>query len=142
MTDQLIERIYEVFPRDLSPPSKLRDEDLRNWECRELLAALSGKEWGDIATPEKFLAVFPDTSGWVGCLPVEWFLYYLPAILIVAHSGEGGQFENLRSILSDYLQRTKYSDDGCKEILNQMEAVFTNEQLDAVTLFLRLHDLQ
>jgi len=84
----------------------LRKEDLgvlENWECKLLILRLMGRKWTEIADPVEFLSVSKSTEVWGACLPHEWYLYYLPALMIVADEGVDPRLENLRDSLCHHL---------------------------------------
>ena len=75
-------------------------------EEHQLWRELRHKRWLDIAEPDVFEASTSDVLAWGAYLPISWYLYFLPAFLIVADEGKSIYFENFRGILCTHLELT------------------------------------
>ena len=113
MDQSFRQHVLDAFdPERLQPP--LSDElELRllNSESGELWKGLRGKRWVDVATTDVFQALSSDVLAWTAYLPLSWYMYYLPAFLIVADEGISTYFENFRGILCEHLELTP---DSCR----------------------------
>ena len=91
------------------PLPQLTDEEEAYFsasEEQELWRRLRCKRWVDLANPDVFEATSPDVLAWGAYLPISWYMYFLPAFLIVADEGKSSYFENFRGVLCRYLELT------------------------------------
>ena len=133
---------FLAFPCDLAAPVlRIEDQDiLENWECKILILRLMGKKWPEIANPNTFLAICDDTDEWLACLPEAWYVYYLPALMILAEEGLDPRFENLRGSLLLELAENEFISQSSLARLQYLRARLNESQQSVIQLFLDKYD--
>lgn len=108
VTETIRNLVFESFNIDAPLPELTHVEEagFSSSEEHELWRELRSKRWPDIADPDVFEAATSDVLAWGAYLPICWYLYFLPAFLIVADEGKSIYFENFRGILCTHLELT------------------------------------
>jgi hypothetical protein len=129
--------VANAFP--VGQPPVLSAEEQTHFErtdTKRVLAHLSGKSWSQVADPAIFQQIEPDVLHWFGALPVEWFAYYLPALMSVAITSGEPWVENLRALLVQALGQSLRKSAHNKRLRAYVETNLSQPQQKVVTLFL------
>ena len=128
-------RVVATFDTAASPPAlSARDGDLyEHYEAGPLFHALTGRSWVDVVRAGGVFSIEEDPLVWTGYLPPEWFLYYLPAMLIGASEGNSISASNLKGLLASMLKPALRGDlEGEGEVARYVVSHLTDDQLRLV----------
>jgi hypothetical protein len=132
------ETIAAAFPSD-APPMSLSGDDAdleQYWESGDFIRSLRGRQWPTIARPEVFWAVCADPLIWLCYMPIDWFAYYLPAMMTVAIESADSRAENLRGNLIDFVRPRKHATDRNMRVAAALQSRLTESQKAIVRSFL------
>ena len=107
-------------------------------ECAQLLVQLANSkpQWPALAKMGAMESMCSLAEEWTGCIPVEAFVYYLPAFMARSIYPSTPFEENLRGVLVEYLEPGRHSSDRHTRIANSLYCALTEEQIAAVEGYL------
>lgn len=95
-------RVLAAFtPVGVPPELPAVDEALvEHFDAGPLIRGLRNRPWTDFVNGNDIFAIEEDALVWTSYLPREWFLYYLPAMLIAVQESSRDCAHNLRGLLN------------------------------------------
>ena len=133
----IYEDMKRVFGTSDLPPTAVSDPRfLANYfESSTFIDRLRGVRWEDILDSISMQRINRDAAVWIGYMPLSWFPYYLPALMVVAYSGDDAFSSNLRGLLEGLLVPRANTLPSIEAMRRQIETALTDDQQQAIELY-------
>lgn len=120
-----------TLPGAPNDPRPLMD----HWASKEFLERLDGVRWLEILSSAEMQVICNDPAIWVEFMPLNWFPYYLPAMITVAYSEDDVFASNLRGLLEGLLAQKPNSRAWGKAVRDYLREALTESQRRAVAAY-------